>query len=241
MPSSPRLLRSATLALAMLIATAIGPLWLMASDAKEGEQANEQQASQKAAVRVATLIYANGKTSKCFAPGFLTTVARHTKINVDRDFASATLGKDDLHNHPFVIMTGDGSFSLSKDEQQAFKSYIQRGGFILASSSCSSQEWTTSFRSQMKDMFPNQAMDTLAMEHPVFNTIYDLRELQGRKGGTRGVLEGLTIDGRLVVIFSAMGLNDTENAGGGCCCCGGNELREAHRINANVLAYVLTH
>ncbi|MCA9307730.1 MAG: hypothetical protein KDA16_14465 [Phycisphaerales bacterium] len=27
---------------------------------------------------------------------------------------------------------------------------------------------------------------------------------------------------------------------GGCCCCGGNEIRNARYINANILAYALT-
>ncbi len=47
--------------------------------------------------------------------------------------------------------------------------------------------------------------------------------------------------GRLAAVFSPFGLNDTGNAGGGCCCCGGNELKNAKQINANIVAYALIH
>lgn len=52
-------------------------------------------------------------------------------------------------------------------------------------------------------------------------------------------IEGIEIDGRLAVVFSPEGLNDTKNAGEGCCCCGGNEILNAKYVNANILAYAL--
>lgn len=201
----------------------------------------QDAAAQKAATRVAVLTYADGKTSKCFAAGFLDTVARHTRIEVAREFSPVTLGQDNLHGHPFTVMTGEGAFTLSSEEKQAMKSYLERGGFLLASAGCSSQEWIDSFRTMMTDLFPGEPLQTLAMDHGVFRTIYTIDKLAGRKADTNGHLEGVMLGDRLAVVFSPMGLNDTENAGGGCCCCGGNELREAHRINANILAYVLTH
>lgn len=195
----------------------------------------------KAQVRVAVLTYADGKTSQCFASGFLETVARHTRIDVHREFDRAVLREGQLHQHPFVIMTGEGAFTLSDEEKQHLKTYLQRGGFLLASAGCSNADWADSFIRLMKDLSPEQTLQTLPMDHPLFRTIYTIDALPTRKKDVPGHLEGLTLQGRLAVIFSPMGLNDTENAGGGCCCCGGNELRDAHRVNANILAYVLTH
>ena len=51
----------------------------------------------------------------------------------------------------------------------------------------------------------------------------------------------LEIDGKIVLIFSKDGLNDTGKVGGNCCCCGGNEIKNARQINVNLLAYTLTH
>ena len=52
------------------------------------------------------------------------------------------------------------------------------------------------------------------------------------------MLEGLELDGRLVLIHSVEGLNDVHNAKG-CCCCGGNEILESARVNVNIFTYVL--
>ena len=59
--------------------------------------------------------------------------------------------------------------------------------------------------------------------------------------GEKADLEGLTIDGRVVMVYSADGLNDTANAGGNCCCCGGNEVLNARQVNVNLLVYAVTH
>lgn len=200
-----------------------------------------QPAPEKAKVQVGVLKYAGNKTSLCFATGFLKTVAEHTRIEVQQEFTTIVLSEDKLHEHPFLILSGEGAFTLSDDEKRILKSYLQRGGFLLASAGCSSQPWTDSFRQVMKELFPDQPMAQLPLDHALMRTIYTLDSLPTRRPEVMGYLEGLTLDGRLAVVFSAMGLNDTANAGGGCCCCGGNELADAHRLNANILAYVLTH
>jgi len=77
------------------------------------------------------------------------------------------------------------------------------------------------------------------MDHSLFKTIYDIKTIRLKNGGTTQ-LEGLEMDGKIVLIYSAEGLNDTPNVKG-CCCCGGNEIKNCHEINANVFAYCLTH
>ena len=58
-------------------------------------------------------------------------------------------------------------------------------------------------------------------------------------GGPNGAaLEAYSLNGRIALIFSSDGLNDTAHAEN-CCCCGGDEIDRAEFINANVLAYAL--
>jgi hypothetical protein len=51
-------------------------------------------------------------------------------------------------------------------------------------------------------------------------------------------LFGLTIGGKIVLIYSPDGLNDTATMHG-CCCCGGNEIKNSQKVNANILVYAL--
>jgi DNA transposition AAA+ family ATPase len=77
------------------------------------------------------------------------------------------------------------------------------------------------------------------MSHAVFHTVYDIAELKAKRGHPKP-LEGVTINGRLGVIYSPDGLNDTEHSQG-CCCCGGNEITNCVDVNVNILAYALMY
>jgi hypothetical protein len=138
-----------------------------------------------------------------------------------------------------VIMTGEGSFQLTGKERANLRQYIERGGFLLASAGCSSSEWDRSFRNEMAAVFPEYPLTTLGMAHPVFHTVHDISELKA-KHGTPKPLTGVSIDGRLGVIYSQDGLNDTQHTQG-CCCCGGNEITNCIAVNVNILAYSLLY
>ena len=190
-------------------------------------------------VKSANLIYAGSKSSVCFSDKFLATVEKETNITADRKFTPVKLAGTELFDFPFAIMTGEGLFTLLEAERKNLKAYLTRGGFLLASAGCSSVDWDRSFRREFKQIFPDKKLSKIPLEHALFKTIYDIKTIRLKNGGTTQ-LEGLELDGRIVLIYSAEGLNDTPNVKG-CCCCGGNEIRNCHEINANVFAYCLTH
>ncbi len=190
-------------------------------------------------VQVANLVYAGVKSSQCFADHFLVQAEKETAISTSRRFHAVKLAGEDLFSFPLVIMTGEGEFTLPQPERDALKRYVERGGFLLASAGCSSQEWDRSFRREMAAIFPDNRLQTLGMDHAVFHTVSDIHELQA-KHGTPRPLEGISQEGRLAVLYSQDGLNDTAHTQG-CCCCGGNEITNCVEINVNVLAYALMH
>ena len=73
---------------------------------------------------------------------------------------------------------------------------------------------------------------------------FELRsEFNGRAywrllGGS--MFAGVEEDGKLVVIYSPHGLNDTAHTEG-CCCCGGNEIENSLAVNINIFVYALLH
>ena len=77
------------------------------------------------------------------------------------------------------------------------------------------------------------------MSHAIFSTVNQIDRLTEKKGRTV-MLEGLTLNGRLALVYSKEGLNDVSNAKG-CCCCGGNEIRDAARVNVNVFTYAVLY
>ena len=191
-------------------------------------------------VQVANLVYAGTKSSRCFADHFLVKAERESSISTSRRFHAVKLGSDDVYEFPLVIMTGEGTFQLSDGERQYLRRYVERGGFLLASAGCSSTEWDRSFRQEMATVFPEHPLEPIDMGHPVFHTVYEIKELRSAHGSAPRPLEGISIGGRLGIIYSQDGLNDTSHTTG-CCCCGGNELVNAVEINVNILAYALTY
>jgi len=190
-------------------------------------------------VQVANLVYAGTKSSQCFSDYFLIQAEKETSISTSRRFHAVKLGSEEVFGFPLVIMTGEGEFALSDLERQNLRQYIQGGGFLLASAGCSSREWDRSFRRELARIYPAASMQPLGLDHAVFHTAYEIRELQARHGKPRP-LEGIILGGRLGVLYSQDGLNDTAHTHG-CCCCGGNEITNSAQINVNILAYALTY
>ncbi|MEW6253320.1 MAG: DUF4159 domain-containing protein, partial [Planctomycetota bacterium] len=184
-------------------------------------------------VQVANLVYAGTQSSRCFADHFLVRAEKESAISTSRRFHAVKLRSDELFEFPLVIMTGEGDFTLPDAERRNLRSYIERGGFLLASAGCSSDAWDRAFRRELAQVFPGQKLEKIGQEHPVFNTVYEIRQLKA-KHGTPRPLEGLSFGGRLGALYSQDGLNDTGHTQG-CCCCGGNELTNAEEINVNIL------
>lgn len=196
--------------------------------------------AQDKAIRCANLIYAGTQTSRCFSDEFLSAVQRASTIPTERRFKSVKLDSDELFAFPFVVMTGETEFYLSAREREKLKRYLTRGGFLLASSGCSSAEWDRAFRREIRKVLPEHKLEKIAKAHAVFNTVKTIEKLELSHGAAEPTLEGIEHDGKLVAIYSSQGLNDTAHTVG-CCCCGGDEIVNALDVNVNILVYALTH
>ena len=190
-------------------------------------------------LRCANLVYAGEKSSVCFSDKFLTTLQYETNMNVEKAFHPVKLSGEEIYDHPFAVMTGEGSFVLFEEERKNLKSYLTRGGFLLASAGCSSVDWDRSFRAEIGRAFPDLELKRLPKDHPLFTTVFEVGSIRLKSGG-EGWLEGLEIDGKIVLVYSSEGLNDTPNVKG-CCCCGGNEVKNCQELNVNIFTYSITH
>lgn len=218
----------ATVLACCLVVTAVSPA--LADDSDAG------------LVRAAKLVYANNKSSVCFSDQFLTELAQQTHVKTHPELVSVRSDSAELFDYPFAVMTGEGAFTLTDQQKDNLHTYLTCGGFVIASAGCSSKDWNRSYEAAITDLFPDTQLITLDAEHPIFHTVYDITTSRYKSGGSKlPELKALEYDGRVVMIWSPDGLNDTANAGPNCCCCGGNEVKSAKQLNVNILAYALTH
>lgn len=185
------------------------------------------------------LIYAGNRSSVCFADKFLTDAAGATTLQVEKKFRAVRLDSDGLFDLPFCVFSGEGSFTLTERERKNLRQYLLNGGFLLSSPSCSNAAWDKSLRTELELALPEYKLNKIPMTHPVFSVLNKIETLRCKNGNT-ALLEGLEVNGRLVMIHSKEGLNDVGNAKG-CCCCGGNEILGSALVNVNILTYVLLY
>ena len=198
-------------------------------------------ADRDGVVQCANLIYGGTHTSRCFSDEFLSVVQKKTAIPTERRFKSVKLSSKELFKFPFAMMTGEKNFLFTIKERKNLKEYLTKGGFLLASAGCSNKKFDKSFRMEIKRIFPKKKMAAIKMTHPLFRTVNKIKKLNIKsKTATKVQLEGLTLNGKLVMVYSPHGLNNTANTKG-CCCCGGNEILNALDINVNVLVYAILH
>ncbi len=229
--------RTALPALALLVA--LGCAFWGSTPHATAQGGDDEQAGE---IRAANLIYAKNRTSVCFADQFLAEVEKQTNIKTNRRFFPVQMSSDELFDYPFAVMTGEGQFSLTEDQRLTLRDYLQYGGFVIASAGCSSKPWNQSFKSEMRRMFPDSELVRLEADHPIYHTVYDITTSRYKSGANKlPELHALELDGRVVMVWSPDGLNDSSNAGPSCCCCGGNEVKSAKQLNVNILAYALTH
>ncbi|MDX1564908.1 MAG: DUF4159 domain-containing protein, partial [Phycisphaeraceae bacterium] len=138
----------------------VGPLavaaCLIGATLAQGPSVPTEQAGRDAEpprpgrVQCANLVYGPGrKTSYCFADHFLADVQAKTNIWTGRGFESVDADSEKLFDHPFAVLSGEGSFELRPAERKNLRAYLLGGGFLVASPGCSSKKWKAAFRKEI--------------------------------------------------------------------------------------------
>jgi hypothetical protein len=181
--------------------------------------------------------------------------ARELKIRVDLHPTLLNITDDALFDYHLVFMHGRNSFHLTDHERAALKTYVERGGMILADSICANRAFTESFCREMAAIFPDRPLERIPADDPLLGTTYggfDLSKVSRRDpqpsgaGGPLSVvvrhvppdLRGIKLGEHYGVIFSPFDLScaleklDSLE-------CQGYKREDAARIGLNVLLYSL--
>ena len=137
------------------------------------------------------------------ARDILSFLAQTTSVKAAANRRIVGLGDAELFQSPFLIYSGSGKISWSKEERETIKKYLSGGGFMFVEDRAGERggSFDYSFRSELKALFPEKSLAILPREHAVFRSFYLLRTVGGRKL-TNNFLEGLDIEGRTAVLYS---------------------------------------
>jgi len=117
--------------------------------------------------------------------------------------------------YPLLYMTGHREFHWSDEQAARLRGYLTAGGLLLADACCGRISFDASFRRQIAKVFPQQKLQRIPADHQLLQCHFDVRQV----GYTPRVredfgpletseLEGITADGRLMVVYSRFDLGN---------------------------------
>lgn len=194
------------------------------------------------------------------APGALVNLLRTAsqgdlKVRVRAAPQMINISDPSLFRYHLVFMHGRYDFRLTDGERKQLRTYLQRGGTLLADSICASRAFTAAFRRELAEAMPDRPLERIPPDDPIFTSAYggyDIRRVTLRDPQSLDAsqpvanrlrqiepqLEGIKIDGRWAVVFSPYDIScalESHEAVG----CRGYVRQDAVRIGLNVLLYSL--
>jgi len=134
-------------------------------------------------------------------PSLVAYARQHTLLDLDPEPVTVSLDSDRLFALPFLYLNGHGNVSLSDDEAQRLRLYLESGGFLFVNDDYGLDD---SIRRELAMVFPDQELAELPQDHPVYSAHFRLdglpkvHEHDGEPA--RGL--GLFHEGRLVVFYA---------------------------------------
>jgi hypothetical protein len=141
-----------------------------------------------------------------------------------QDVRGIAFSDPDLNSYDVLHLTGHYPFTLSAEEKDHLKKYVQGGGSVLID--CvggTSTDFFTSARDLMRELFGRDAVIDMPRNHPVMTGSLDgarlvedvsggdpsrqLKVLRPNLTGPSEVLKGVVVDGRLAVLMSPYDLS----------------------------------
>ncbi len=146
-----------------------------------------------------------------------------------------------LFEHPYIYMTGHGNVRFTDEEVKILRTYFAGGGFLHADDNYGMD---TTFRREVKKIFPDSPLVELPFDHPIYNSFYEfpnglpkIHEHDGKPAQGFGVF----YENRLVIFYTyecdlGDGWEDPDVHNDP------PEKREqALRMGINIVMYYLTH
>jgi hypothetical protein len=174
-------------------------------------------------------------------------VDRETKVRVNFKVREVDPLRSDLFSYPFLYMSGHDSFAFSEAARSNLRQYLMKGGFLLADSCCGRLAFDMSFRNEMSKIFGEGSLEVIPADSEICGIHYNLESLafsprvaaMGSEAAA-SCLEGITVDGKLVVVYSKYDVG-----------CGWERIPHPHtpavamedsfKIGINSIIYAMTH
>lgn len=95
---------------------------------------------------------------------------RHIPVSIQRHYDDVAIGSRDLHQYPFVFMTGHGNIDVNATEAANMRDYLDNGGFLYIDDDYGFDPYV---RPVIQKIFPDEDLMELPASHPIFSMVFD--------------------------------------------------------------------
>ena len=144
----------------------------------------------------------------------LHTFNERTDVPVKFEAREMRLGSREIFNAPLLYITGHEDFELPKAEILQLRKYLENGGFVFAEACCGRKGFEAAFRRVIAQAMPTHPLKLIPQGAPLFKHPHDIKSVGvtptlAKDLGMAAIpprLEGVDVDGNLVVVFSPFGM-----------------------------------
>jgi hypothetical protein len=184
-------------------------------------------------------------------PSAIHNLLRHARDNstleVKFNRVSARAKDPRITAYPLLYMTGHFEFVWDEEDVQRLRKYLVAGGMLLADACCGRMAFDQAFRRAIGKVLPEHKLEPLPADHPLYDLHYDTRTTRFTERTKEDygdlsapALEGISLDGRLAVVYSRFDLgNGWEQFPHPYSY--GYETEDALKLGTNLLVYAVTH
>jgi len=115
----------------------------------------------------------------------------------------------DPEQNPVLFRSGHYNFSYSPEEREKLREYLLNGGMIIFNTGLGSAPFYNSVVRELKEIFPEQPLQRLTSDHPIFHSYYDVDRVEYNKAvkdagytGNEPWFEAVEINCRVVALVS---------------------------------------
>lgn len=173
-------------------------------------------------------------------------LSENTTLNFEFGRVNVRLDDPDIFEYPFVYMLGHRAFSFSSAEIATLRKYLLEGGVLFAEACCGRSEFDIAFRREIKRVLPEYSLRPLDSDHPIYSINYKIENVnltpfaQDLLSDKRPLLEAITIDDRIAVIYSPLSIsNGWEGIEHPFSL--GYMSADSIRLGINIILYIMTH
>ncbi len=146
---------------------------------------------------------------------FLAIIDRLVDLDAYERENAVQLDDPNIRRFPFLYALEVGYMYMTEPEAKGLRDYLLAGGFLMIDDFWGSGEWAN-FEAEIKRVLPEYPIVEVPLDHPLFNTFYDIDEIlqvpniRRAQGGPTWQRDGITPhvrgifdeDGRLMVVIN---------------------------------------